>query len=458
MRSSARVFVSATSADLVSVRNLVKDALLALDFHPVEQTTFPPDWRTVEDMLTERINSCQAVIHIVGLRYGAEPSPEQVPPDRPRRSFTQLEYDIARKLGKKVYVFLCPESFPFDECEPESDELQQLQQAHRGTILADPHLRNEVATPDDVRLRVRELQIELDELRSQVKRGARSVLLGVAALVLVLGGVVWGVSQLGGDVQNVADQVQDVAGQVTDVGGGVASVGENVAQLEKTVHAASQETIAEIRRLYEDPDVMVGKLKSHIRRKADEHIAKLRSDAANWRKIDEIEKQRDRQLKDVEEVVASIRTGLSGDPDPIFAEAARLLAEQGVDEALAYLQAKQPAIESRVKATRVRRDEAVQEFHAALEPWLLEAGLLRQNLSWEEAHERYEQVAAEAPQWSRARRELGELLAGLAEYAVAEPHLEAALDCAETMINAHRQPTRWGCSNSTKHATPRPSH
>lgn len=44
------IFVSATSADLRSCRQMVKEALLTLGCVPVEQTNFPPDYRTVCDV------------------------------------------------------------------------------------------------------------------------------------------------------------------------------------------------------------------------------------------------------------------------------------------------------------------------------------------------------------------------------------------------------------------------
>ena len=44
-----------------------------LGCHPVEQTNFPPDYRTVRDMLRKKILDCDAVIHVAGECYGAEP-------------------------------------------------------------------------------------------------------------------------------------------------------------------------------------------------------------------------------------------------------------------------------------------------------------------------------------------------------------------------------------------------
>jgi hypothetical protein len=67
------VFISATTADLGSCRHSVKEALLTLGCMPVEQTNFPPDGRTVRQMLHARLAACDAIIHIAGACYGAEP-------------------------------------------------------------------------------------------------------------------------------------------------------------------------------------------------------------------------------------------------------------------------------------------------------------------------------------------------------------------------------------------------
>lgn len=63
MAHPPKVFISATSGDLRTVRQLVKEALLTINRHPVEQTNFEPDWRTVEGMLHAKIADCQALIH-----------------------------------------------------------------------------------------------------------------------------------------------------------------------------------------------------------------------------------------------------------------------------------------------------------------------------------------------------------------------------------------------------------
>jgi hypothetical protein len=61
-----KLFVSATSADLHSSHQSVKEAILTLGCVPVEETNFPPDYRIIRDMLREKILGCDAVIHVVG--------------------------------------------------------------------------------------------------------------------------------------------------------------------------------------------------------------------------------------------------------------------------------------------------------------------------------------------------------------------------------------------------------
>jgi hypothetical protein len=98
MSALPQIFISASSGELHSVRQLVKEALLTINCHPVEQSNFEPDWRTVEEMLRAKIADCQALIHIVGFRYGAEPDPTTLPNGVRRRSYTQIEQAIARQL------------------------------------------------------------------------------------------------------------------------------------------------------------------------------------------------------------------------------------------------------------------------------------------------------------------------------------------------------------------------
>ena len=58
---TTRVFISATSKDLGTVRELVEEALLTMDCMPIEQTNFPPDYRSVREMIEEKVAGCEAI-------------------------------------------------------------------------------------------------------------------------------------------------------------------------------------------------------------------------------------------------------------------------------------------------------------------------------------------------------------------------------------------------------------
>ena len=98
IRRDTRVFISAVTRELGSVRKLVKKALEDNDYHAVEQDNFPPDYRDLIAKLRERINSCDAVVHVAGKCYGAEP-PER-PADAPRRSLHPARIRHRRRAGQ----------------------------------------------------------------------------------------------------------------------------------------------------------------------------------------------------------------------------------------------------------------------------------------------------------------------------------------------------------------------
>lgn len=146
-----RVFVSATTRDLKTAREGVFDVLTTLGVAAVEQTHFPPDHRTIRDMLRAKIEGCDAVVHIAGCVYGGAPDPA---PDEPPRSYTQLEVEIADELGKPVYVFLTTSDFPFDEHDPEPAELARLQRDHCARLRTRPQKWEQVSNPHHLQARV----------------------------------------------------------------------------------------------------------------------------------------------------------------------------------------------------------------------------------------------------------------------------------------------------------------
>jgi tetratricopeptide (TPR) repeat protein len=168
IRRDTRVFISAVTRELCSVRKLVKKGLEDNDYHAVEQDNFPPDYRDLIDKLRERIDSCDAVVHIAGHCYGAEP-PER-PADAPRRSYTQLEYEIAVELGKPVYVFLTGADFPADPHQPDAPELQELQAGHRLRLISTGQDFNPAASIQELDQKIRSLQLKVERLTDEIQQ------------------------------------------------------------------------------------------------------------------------------------------------------------------------------------------------------------------------------------------------------------------------------------------------
>ncbi len=142
MKPRTTIFLSGVSHEFGSFRDAVEVEVQTKGCFPDNQPAFAPDHRTVEEMLRRRLHDCDAVIHLVGFRFGAEPKDR--PASAPRRSYTQMEFHIARELGKPIYVFLSHEASlrdppKLDEA-PEAAELVALQLAHRKAVQSTNHL------------------------------------------------------------------------------------------------------------------------------------------------------------------------------------------------------------------------------------------------------------------------------------------------------------------------------
>ena len=109
------------------------------------------------EKLKQRIAECDAVVCLIGFAYGGEPS--QRPPDQPRRSYTQWEYFLARKLGKPVYLLLADEKTQFDPDTREPEKLTpcRLQMEYRAEVIRDRDWRP-FASVDQLRAELAELR------------------------------------------------------------------------------------------------------------------------------------------------------------------------------------------------------------------------------------------------------------------------------------------------------------
>jgi tetratricopeptide (TPR) repeat protein len=150
------VFISATTRDLGSYRAAIQNALLTLNIFPIQQDSFALAYGQLADMLRNLIGRCDAVIHLAGFYYGAEPP--RRPPEEPRRSYTQIEYDVARKLGKPIYLFLATKDSETDKTLLQTDEEKSLQIAHRQAIQTSGEIYYPFASSQEVASQVLKLR------------------------------------------------------------------------------------------------------------------------------------------------------------------------------------------------------------------------------------------------------------------------------------------------------------
>lgn len=150
-RYAPRVFVSATTRDLGNYRQLVCSELLKGECLPVVQENFQSDPRKLSDFLTDEVRRCDAVICLMGPRFGEAPEAGGGAP----RSYTQMEYDTARQLHKDVYVFVAAPGCPLDSAEQEADEKRRLQQEHIASVQRrDQSICKMFAGPEELRAHV----------------------------------------------------------------------------------------------------------------------------------------------------------------------------------------------------------------------------------------------------------------------------------------------------------------
>ena len=86
-----------------SYRRAVVNQLQALGVEPIHQQDGRLDFGTIRTILKRRILMCDAVICLIGPAFGAAPDQSGV---NPPRSYTQLEYDMARDLKKQIFILL----------------------------------------------------------------------------------------------------------------------------------------------------------------------------------------------------------------------------------------------------------------------------------------------------------------------------------------------------------------
>lgn len=234
-----------------------------MGWQPVVQDHFAPDDKTVAEMLHRRIRECDAVVHIVGECYGAEPKATEK--DGARRSYTQIEAEIARKLRKRLFTVLLDEQFPFDSHEPEAAELRDLQQAYRRDVATSNYLYIPCRAPSDFETEIRKLRIEIDKLRKS--RLVTALVLSISLIAAIgVGFYSWHSRQ-----RDVRDVLEQVIRQTQDQ-----SADHSPEAQKELLHAAVYKVAAESGM---DPDALTKRVDEFVVETAANHAASLKDRA-----------------------------------------------------------------------------------------------------------------------------------------------------------------------------------
>jgi len=122
--SIPKVFVSAVSSELGTYRTAAVEWLTLCCYHVVHQRAFQQTAGRIDHLLTGHITDCDAVVCLIGKRYGYEDRKQK--PGNARRSYTQSEYWLATEHGIPVFKMLTDEERPptpdQTDADPESPE------------------------------------------------------------------------------------------------------------------------------------------------------------------------------------------------------------------------------------------------------------------------------------------------------------------------------------------------
>jgi tetratricopeptide (TPR) repeat protein len=120
------------------------------------------------------------MIKAAGQCFGT--APPQQPEGTTCRSYTQLEYDLARQLGKPVYVFITDDAFPTEPHTAEEEEHSRLQAAHRQALMQTGRDHCRAISPEEIDQKVRSLPLKEEILTAESTRTGDRVVTTVRRL------------------------------------------------------------------------------------------------------------------------------------------------------------------------------------------------------------------------------------------------------------------------------------
>jgi glucose-1-phosphate thymidylyltransferase len=140
------VFISSTAVDLLEYREAASAVIQLIGHRCIKMEYFPAAPDSPESYCQKRIEECDIFVGLLGHCYGSSP------PDR-EISFTEMEFDIARRLGKECLMFLMSDDFPMPPKYMIQDGRSEKQIVFRKKI-NQKLVRGVFGTPDELKLKL----------------------------------------------------------------------------------------------------------------------------------------------------------------------------------------------------------------------------------------------------------------------------------------------------------------
>jgi NADH:ubiquinone oxidoreductase subunit E len=381
------IFISCVSPEFRQARSRVAAILTRLGYTPVIQEIFGTEPGDLRQVLRDKIDPCEGLIQIVGQGYGAEPP--TVDARFGRVSYTQFEFLYASEKKKKTWLLfagdVCTRDTPLERLDLSNDsthpdpagyqaERRALQLTYRDKRRNDGHLYYDATGDADLELKVERLRDELAELGRAFKVWQNTVLrafvIGFVLLALIGGSVWWfGYSQHR-QIQGISEEARHITKEKIR------------AQLLESVDRARQAALADAQ-----------KTKGWEKREYLRQVAE-KAYTGNVSRIDEL-------AASFAEIEGTSRSS------QVFDEMTRILAEEGVDQALAYADTQRTGI---LKEINARKAATSERNRADLLPLLKSAQLLANRNQPAEADHRFAEILALEPDWPDARNAYAWLL------------------------------------------------
>jgi tetratricopeptide (TPR) repeat protein len=381
------VFISCVSPEFRQIRSRVAAILTRLGYTPVFQEIFGTEPGDLRQVLRDKVDACEGLIQIVGYGYGLEPP--SVDPNYGRVSYTQFEFLYAREKKKKTWLLFagvaCSRDTPLERLDLPNDpahpdvadyqaERRALQLAYSDQRRNDGHLYHEAKNDTDLEVNIERLRNELPEPGRAFKPWQNKVLRAFAVgfiLLALIGGSVWwfGYSQHR-EIRRISEQARHITKEKIR------------AQLLESVEATRQAALADAQnaKSWEERE----RLRQAAEKAYAGSISRINELAASFAEIE-----------------GTVRSS------QVFDEMTRILAEEGVNQALAYAATQRPGILEKVKA---RADDAREKNRSDLLPLVKSAQLEAERNHPAEAEHLFADIVALEPEWVEARNAFASFL------------------------------------------------